>query len=379
MKNEDILKNEIKREFPKMPETMRKMVEEEVGRQIKIERPEFSSKSSETVMTRGRKWSMKKTAIVALAATMALGTTVFAGTKLYEIYSEKEGSYGLKTGIQVDVSQDSTEGGSGETNGEISGSDSYGKVPAEIPVVDIKINAIPEDMEAAEGEPGKLHRKDTPYQGGISMSTVAMDNEATKDQLELLDTNVVKSENMTIAGHDAVYMEKYNSDNIGITFDKKFYIVYPEVWHVLEVFVGEDMTKEEAVKVIESIELVPTGEMTDAAEAYTWSDMIAGQNGTEEIPGEAINVEDDKLTATAEEMKNVHKVGEAFSVNGDAETAEGEPITILAKDNLLTARVKEVQVADDLSLLGDSEHIEDSWKDAVGADGKLVPNTIQYI
>lgn len=38
-----------------------------------------------------------------------------------------------------------------------------------------------------------------------------------------------------------------------------------------------------------------------------------------------------------------------------------------------------MQVADDLSLLGDSEYIDSRWLDAVGEDGALVPNEIFYI
>ncbi|MDO4306716.1 MAG: DUF4367 domain-containing protein [Eubacteriales bacterium] len=365
----------MKEEFPKMPDDIREMIENEVARQIKIERPDFTSKrlndsiasdNSTTANSRtttdcptnadhrrsinrhrsARRLSARKITAAAIASVMVLGSTVFAGTELYRIYKEKVGNYGVETSFGTD----STSGSA------------YGKAPDELPVVKITNNYLPEGMVFADNEkPGTMFYESNPYKGGISMAYVTMDDTTTQNSLKLLDTNVTYSEELTIAGHDAVYLKREAA------FDKVFYVVYPEVWCVLQVYAGQDTTKEEAVRVIENTELVPTGEVYKLADAYTWSDFAASKGEGESIPLQ--------LTASKDDMQNTHRIGESFHINTVADTAEKE----LVETKDITATVTNVQVADDLSLLGDSEYIDTLLTDAAGADGRLLPNTIQYI
>lgn len=69
---------------------------------------------------------------------------------------------------------------------------------------------------------------------------------------------------------------------------------------------GHDVTKEEACKVAEGIILAPSEELADGTviSPYNWSDYedaMAENSGEDEAL---------KTTATAEEMKNLHKIGE---------------------------------------------------------------------
>ena len=71
---------DLQSQFPKMPESMKVMVEKEVNKQIKTK----------------RKNAPKRVAAVALVATMAVGTTVFGGSKIANMYSHKVNKYAVK-------------------------------------------------------------------------------------------------------------------------------------------------------------------------------------------------------------------------------------------------------------------------------------------
>ncbi len=339
----------LKKEFPQTPGNIRTMIEQEVMHQMENNIPKTS-----------RRLSFKKTAVVALASTMLLGTSVFAGTAIYRIYTEDAGKYGVKTGFAAG----SENSAAGNTNAEKSPNmDSYGEAPSSLPVVAIQNNYIPQGMVAADdNSPGKMFYEATPYQGGISMALIAMDNDTSKASLQVLDTNVTFSEELTISGHDAVYLEKQNE------YNKIFYVAYPEVWHVLQVYAGEDTTKEEVIKVIENTELVPTGEERSFADACTWSDFAAS---AEEVDTDSEAL----LTASQEEMANTHRIGETFALTAFADTETEE----FANINAITAKVTDVQVSDNLSSIQDSEYFEETYKAETDFDGKLLPNTISYI
>ena len=66
----------MEQEFPKMPQSMRDMIEKEVEKQVKV------------TPQRGY-FSLKKAVVASLAATFVLGTTIFAGTKLYRMSSNE--------------------------------------------------------------------------------------------------------------------------------------------------------------------------------------------------------------------------------------------------------------------------------------------------
>lgn len=343
----------MKDEFPRMPEEMRIMIEKEVYRQM--DKKEVQEEKKGKLARNGGKSkghgriSRKQIIAVAVAATVAVGTTVLAGSSLYRLYLEKEGTYGVRTGISAE----------GMAEG-------YGQAPEQVPVVKIQARYLPEGMVMDE-HMTKMYYQETPYVGGVSMLTIAMDQDASADSLQVLDRNVLTSETLTIGGHDAVYLERQVDQDGSIRFDKMFYVAYPEVWQVLQVFVGQDVTKEEALKIVEHTELVETGETTGWEDLYTWSDYAAeNQEGEpEDAP---------KLTATREEMGNTHLVGECFSVLSCADTETQE----FVQQDCITAEVTEVQIADDFSLL-DSSYVDDRWLEAADENGNLVSNTVQYI
>ena len=115
----------MKQEFPKMPQSMRDMIEKEVEKQVKV------------TPQRGY-FSLKKAVVASLAATFVLGTTIFAGTKLYRMSSSPQGNYGMTTKIEKTDATENTE-----------------KIdPA--PQLAMKLSYLPDGMtETEEGKYGK--------------------------------------------------------------------------------------------------------------------------------------------------------------------------------------------------------------------------------
>jgi hypothetical protein len=370
----------LKDEYPATPENIRMMIEKEVREQMRksdsfeaenIEQTDdIAVKAGDIVVSDKtisiRSW--KKAAIVALAATMALGTTVFAGTKAYQWYMQKEGDYGLKAAVAASQPADSSQPAESSQTADSSqegDSAEQAAAPEEIPIVSIKAKYLPDRMVAADDGETKFYYSDTPYQGGISLSVIAMDEKISAEKLPLSDTYVTESEALNIAGHEAVYVKKDIQPGQETGFDKKLYIAYPEYWQILEIFVGEDVSKEEALKIAENIDLQNTGETEPLSEACTWSKMVTPEKD------EDTNA---KLTASKEEMKNTHKIGEAFSISTSAVNASSGACELAA----LQAKVTDVQITDDNGLL-DKASLDNDVSKAFDENGKLLPNDITYM
>lgn len=321
----------MEQEFPKMPQSMRDMIEKEVEKQVKV------------TPQRGY-FSLKKAVVASLAATFVLGTTIFAGTKLYRMSSSPQGNYGMTTKIEKTDATENTE-----------------KIdPA--PQLAMKLSYLPDGM--TETEEGKYSYEQTPGQGGISIVFYQMD---TGDEaFWMQDHYVMESENIQVGNHDGVYEKMQNIVGDDSAFDQMIYVTYPEYHYVMQMYVGHDVTKEEACKVAEGIILAPSEELADGTviSPYNWSDYeatVAEDMKEDSEDGEL------KTTATADEMKNLHKIGEEFAVQGET---GGE-----AKN--LWIKVTDVKVTDDTGIL-DPAFVD---RDMIGTDenGKLIPDTVSYI
>ncbi len=350
----------MEQEFPKMPQSMRDMVEKEVEKQIKV------------TPQRGY-FSLKKAVVASLAATFVLGTTIFAGTKLYRMSSSPQGDYGITTKIEKTDAAENTE------NVDTA------------PQLAMKLSYLPEGM--TETEEGKYSYEQTPGQGGISIVFYQMD---TGDEAFWMQNHyVMESENIQVGNHDGVYAKMQNIVGDDTAFDQMIYVTYPEYHYVMQMYVGHDVTKEEACKVAEGIVLAPAQELADGTviSPYNWSDyektmaedealqtdataekMKDGSedealktNAAAEDTGDGSEDEELKTTATAEEMKNLHKIGEEFAVTGEAD-GESQDLRI---------KVTDVKVTDDVAILDPAFLDRDML--AVDENGKLLPDTISYI
>ena len=327
---------DLKKDMPRTPDFIHEMIREEVGKQIKEGRSLHISKK------RKRRWNMGKTVAAAVAGMLAVSTAVYAGSRLYHMYLEKTGKYSTSVGIETEKEQE-----------EIS-------LPEKIHDIEIQADYIPEGMEWS-GE-SHLTYSQNPYNGGFSISSVLMDKEDLK--AVLVDTGVVESEERVFGKYSGVYL-RYQNLTEDPSFDQRIYLLCPEEYRVVILYIGDDVSKEEAVKFAENLSVTEKDTMVETAGLYTWSDYVSPEvyDGEEEICKE---VEEENLP--------VYKTGEEFHITALAEDTGGN--SFIADPIAVT--VDSVDIADDLRLL-EGKEIPEEWTKAVDSQGKLINNNLSYI
>lgn len=334
---------DLKNELPKTPDFIHKMICEEVEKQIS----EVSVMEEKT----NKKWSLSKVAAVVLVCACASSSVVYAGTKLYHMYSKQEGTYSVKTGIESAYEDDTA---------SKSQSAKTVNLPEEIPDIEFKANFLPNGYVMTEE--WKWSSEEAPSRGGFSIFSALLDQEGLSAVLQ--DKNVVESEEMTFGEYDGVYL-KYNDLGNGPSFNQRIYLLCPKEYRVITVYIGNDVSKEDAVKFVSNLEINETDAMVKTADMYTWS---------EEVNPEKETVEDDSVRVVAEDKLPIHKPGESISFQTWSEDANGNDFFT----DKVSVQVDDVKIADDLQLL-DSDKIPEEWRDAVAADGSLVKNQLSYV
>lgn len=369
----------MEHEFPKMPENMRAMIEREVEKQMKTtteqsredsrngsstgsensksstgsknSRSSTGSENRGSARRRKSKRMARRTLIAALVAAMALGTTVFAGV-VYQMHAKSAGKYAVEV---------KTEGNGGES----AGTEDIEQTNVEIPKVKMELSYVPEGM--VETETGKYSYEDNLYSGGISIAFYVMD---TGDaQFEMLEKGVIASEEMNVNGYSGVYLEYQNLSEDEISFNQRIYVAYTDVHYVMEMFVGSDMTKEEALKVAKGVKLTPvTGEAADdnVVSGYTWTDYLASLTEAEETQ------EFSETAVDKSKLSNTHAVGEDFTVYADASGVSRS----------LKVKVSDVQICDDINLLDTSKLQQDEIAElnkVTEESGKLLTTELSYV
>ena len=326
--------DELKNDFPDIPDFIHDMIQEEVEKQV--------NSSNITPIQRKRKFnrSISRVAAAAAVCIIATSTVAYAGTKLYHMYLEKQGNYGTLTTIKSDENSEDV------------------KLPEEIHEISVTSNYIPEGMEWTVGR-YKLGYKDAFDKAGITIDTVLMDKKSLDKSL--LDRNVIESENHVFGSYDGIYL-KYNTINGENSFDQRIYLLCPEEYRVLRLYIGNTISKEEAYKFAENLVITEEDEMIKTADMTTWSDNIDS------------TVYTDKIALVTNGQLPVRQIGEAFNLDSYAEDNNGNNIIT----DKVTACVDKVQIADNLQLL-DSDKIPKAWKTAVDENGKLVQNHLSYM
>lgn len=318
----------LKQDFPEMPKEIKIMIRKEVEKQINAE-PQYR---------RSRK-AVRRTLAVSLAAVMLCGITVFAGASIYRMQLQKTGEHG----VSIDITE--SESAAGSTD----------EAPAVIPDVRLEVGYLPQGM--VKTEPGKYSFENALYQGGVSMAFFRMDT--GDDQFKVEHGDVVSSEEFSAGGYQGVYLEYPHLSKDEISFNQRIYVAYTDVHYVMEMYAASDVSREEALKIAESVKLIPTEDTSgeDVVVAWNWSDC---QKSSDPLPEEeGVEV---VTSVSPEQMANTHKTGDSFPLD----------------DQGLTAKVADVEISDDLSLL-DSSMVDEDLRGETDADGKLRPATIQYI
>lgn len=359
---------DMEHEFPKMPDNMRAMVEREVERQMKTTtehsretgkaaarttagKPANAARTTGRATSRKSKRMARRTLIAALVAAMALGTTVFAGV-VYQMHVKSAGKYAVEV---------RTEGNGGET----AGTEGNEQASVEIPKVKMELSYVPEGM--VETETGKYSYEDNLYCGGVSLVFYAMDT--GDDQFELLEKDVIASEEMNVNGYSGVYLEYQNLNKDEIGYNQRIYVAYTDVHYVMEMFVGSDMTKEEALKVAEGVKLTPVTEEAAAdnvVSGYTWTDYLASLTEAEETP------EFSETAVDKSRLSNTHAVGESFTAYADASGVSRS----------LEVKVSDVQICDDINLLDTAKLEQDEIAElnkVTDESGNLLTTELSYV
>ncbi|MCD8012365.1 MAG: DUF4367 domain-containing protein [Lachnospiraceae bacterium] len=394
----------MREEFPEMPESMRAMIEREVASQVRKEERQqdhilndrkiqdftaqresehgeddaggFEQGGSEQRSLTQRKPARKKagrTFLLVAAVAALMCTTVFAGVTIRErFFTETEGNYG----VNITIGPAETEAESGDAESSAATLLSEMEAPEEIPAeVTVEASYIPEGMVQYD-DGWKIDYEDDLYGGSYSMGVQIMDEDPTETLIT--ETSVVDSEVLEINGHYAVWLSlNYKDDGSGSTV-QKMYVLYPEVWRMLTIYsLNEEVTKEELLRVAEGISLVGSEEMMSLEEAYTISDY------EEETELEDYDAEDGgSMTVEASAVEgNLHQIGDSFEISACSDSEADEEFL-----HTVSVRVSDVQVSDNMSTLGDdwqsildSVNYADDLKKYSDEDGSLLPELIEYV
>lgn len=325
---------DMKKNIPETPEFIHRMIENEVKNQLQ---------ETKVISIEGRRRNKSAgfKAAVAVACLAVLSTAVYGGVRLYHMYLEKQGAYSVAVGI-----------GAGDDSGEIS-------IPAQIPGIDITAEYIPEGMEWMDEY--HLQYPDHGLTGGFSFDSVLLDDNDLGRLME--HKSVVDSEERAFGDYEGVYLKYNNLTEMG-TFDQRIYLLCPDVYRVVVVYIGDDIVKEEAIKVAENLVITENDKLLEAAGMYSWSEMVSPEELL--VGGAFASVEDDVLP--------VRHIGEAFDIQAVGEDSDGNYM----EGTKVSVCVDSVQVEKDLKLLGENS-IPEEWINAVDSEGEIVSGTLSYI
>ena len=324
----------LKNDLPETPDFIHNIIQEEVTRQTKT--PNIIPMKAPNKL----KWKIGRVAAVALIGIMGTSVAAYAGTKLYYMYLEHRGQYSVATGINVD-----------EGTKKI-------QLPEEIHDIEISAGYIPDGMEWMDDY--KLNYSDTPYQGGISISWVLMD----QDDLgkAWIDKGVIESEELTFSEHEGVYVKLLDLKQ-DKSFDKRIYLFYPEEYRVFTIYFGDDVTREDAIKFVENMTITEKDDLIETKGAETWSDLVNPEADT-----------DDLRNKVSEDQIIVNNIGDNISLESMYEDAAGN--TDISDG--ISVCVDNVQILDNLCVL-DGADLPEEWEAAVASDGTLKQNHLSYV
>ena len=286
-------------------------------------------------------------AIVAVAALLVTGA-VAAGTAIYKMSAEPIGEYGMSLMVDFENTVPSVEVG-------------------QMPVLDITPGWLPEGMKLNPGETMKYSYEETPWQGGFSMLTWTLDT--GKETFREVVGNMQSRESLTVAGHEAEYITLLSLERESVGFNQMLYIAYPEYNRVLQIYIGEDVDRDTAVKFAENLVITETGEYLDQdiidyhGEYYRAAEKTARTEEWHAVEEDVAEPEV-QFIATAEEMANLHQIGETFARNDWTQNTQ--------------IKVTDVTVGDDASIFGEGFENSDLAA-SLDENGKAPMNTIQFV
>ncbi len=337
--------NNIKNEFPAMPDEIRERIHREVDIHI----------SEDTRRKRVGKFIWKNVAAVILMCVVGGTGIVYAGGRLYNMYIKHIDKYQVETIISY--------------NNEASATDEEEKDNVyNFSFTKVDFTYMPENMEVSDNlDTGYFRFR---YGGEADLKNPDMEfifyRLPENEQFEAYNTNVISSENIKIGSNDAVLLElnylKYEYASI----HNIIYVVYDNGL-ILEALLMDNFDTDEAVKIIDGIVFDETDEKT-ATEICMDNEKLLTYSYSEKAV-EAIEESDALMEVSNSQMANMHNVGDEFTVQYST-MSENE-----LKYEDINVVVKGVDVCDDYSVLNTDAIKYHDMEKYIGDDGKLIPNT----
>ena len=327
---------DMKKNIPETPEFIHTMIQMEVKKQLE------NTKVINIQERRIKKWTSAKVTAALVVGILVTSTMVYAGSKLYHMIIEKQGTYSITTGIKAD-----------NVTGELN-------LPDKIHDIDISLEYIPDGMKWIDET--HLEYPDHNRTGGFSFESVLLDENDLSKVLQ--DKNVVDYEVRDFGKYEGVYL-KYNDLAENGSFNQRIYLFCPDLYRVFTIYIGDDVSQEDAMKVIEKLVITEKDTMIETAGLNTWSEKISREKSSEESM---------LITDIAEDKLPIYQIGEVFDMEANGEDRNGNYI----EDCKISVCVDSVQIKDDLQLFNQN-NMPKEWIGAVGSDGKLVKNNLSYI
>jgi len=354
----------MREEFPEMPESMRTMIEREVASQMEMEYPQKN---------RDAGWKRAgKTFLLIAAAAALMCTTVDAGTEIRaRFFTETAGNYGVNITIGPAETETDSESSMAALLAGL-------EVPEEIPAsVTVEASYIPEGMVQYD-DGWKIDYEDDIWGGSFSITEEIMGENPAETQIS--ETNVVDSEELELGGHYALWLEKEYLDDGSENTTQKLYILYPEVWRILTIYsMNGEVTKDELLAVAEGLIVTGSEETMLLADSYT-----IDERETDYEPDLDFDYEENgayTMVEAAAVEENLHQIGDAFEISAYSKSEADEE-----SHHTVSVRVSDAQVSDNMSILGDD------WQSIVASgsytkdlqtyadeDGNLLPVQIEYV
>ena len=187
------------------------------------------------------------------------------------------------------------------------------------------------------------------------------------DAFKILDTNVLKKEELKVGEHNGEYLELTKLPDESISFNQRLYVHYPEKHYVMDMYATEDIPKAEVLKMAAGITLENSDKKDIRVE--NWSTFEQTMIKNQKNNGVEITIANTSVKKS--EIKNFYKIGDTITVG--AATWEGEN----EEDQMMDVTLRDVQIKDNINDL-DTKYMEDADDFAKMTDknGKLLPNKI---
>lgn len=348
----------LREDCPKTPEHIHVMIKQEVERQLMADKREVEK-------NKRKQWDFRRVLRVAAgigAVILTTGGAVYAAERISHFYANQVGNYGVQLGFSTDnQNEDSVQA----------------EAVDEFELRKIQVNYLPEEyvVVLSDRDIVKYSNANSYAQGGISVFSYILGQEIESNDIAWLEKDITYNEQIQVGNYDVIYMERNVISDASVRFDKLIYAVDNEKGYILQIYAGQDLSKEETLKIVENIELVPTGERIALEDAYTWEDyvdFVAKNNNSENN-----TISNSEGCLSTQRVESIYNIGEEFNYQSFSVAGEGNDI--VATGNALTAKVTDVQIADNLDLLTQQDSIPWEWLQAVEEDGTLCNNAIQYI